>query len=317
MAANCVRAAEGEVYPFQHRDGYCLCRPTSDIETMHCLCFLLALTVSSLSGAEHWVYLDNQHIRLGVNMDAGGSIGWFSHSHSSDNLLNAFDHGRYVQQSYYGDKDGSDWNGKPWTYNPVQGGSWKGVPAKVLESKEERDSLYVKTRPRHWATGEEISDMVMEQWFSIKGGLARLKYRMSYTGKTVHQTRKHQELPAMFVAPKRHTLVFCDQANTPWTNAPLTRKQPGPPGTAGNIFHTSERWAAWVDEHDQGIGIWFPHSDMATSYRVSDSGVGDCSYLAPLQTWALQPGMVFEYETVLALGTVEQLRAIFGKLAKP
>jgi hypothetical protein len=43
---------------------------------------------------EHWTYLDNGKVRLGINMDAGGSIGWVSHSHSSANLLNAFDHGR-------------------------------------------------------------------------------------------------------------------------------------------------------------------------------------------------------------------------------
>ena len=72
---------------------------------------LLCLTAAPLSAAEHWIYLDNDHIRLGMNMDAGGSIGWFSASRSAENLLNAFDHGRYVQQSYYGDADGSDWNG--------------------------------------------------------------------------------------------------------------------------------------------------------------------------------------------------------------
>jgi hypothetical protein len=30
-----------------------------------------------------------------------------------------------LQQSYYGDADGSSWNGQPWCYNPVQGGSWQ------------------------------------------------------------------------------------------------------------------------------------------------------------------------------------------------
>jgi hypothetical protein len=278
-------------------------------------CFVGAFIGADAISAERWIYLDNQHIRLGVNMDAGGSIGWFSHSRSSDNLLNAFDHGRYVQQSYYGDKDGSDWNGKEWCYNPVQGGSWKGKPAAVLESKAEEHSLYVKTRPRQWASGDDVNDMIMEQWLRLDGGLARLKYRMTYTGSTGHASKKHQEMPAVFVDPRRHTLVFCDASQPAWKNAPLTRKQPGPPGTQGNIFKTSERWAAWVDERDQGLGIYFPHTDMATSYRVSDSGVGNCSYLAPLQTWALKPGMIVEHETVLAIGTVEQIRSVFAKIS--
>ena len=66
-----------------------------------------------------------------MNLSAGGAIGWFSASRSGSNLLNTFDHGRYVQQSFYGDADGSDWNGKPWRYNPVQGGSWKNEPAQI------------------------------------------------------------------------------------------------------------------------------------------------------------------------------------------
>jgi hypothetical protein len=158
--------------------------------------------------------------------------------------------------------------------------------------------------------------MVMEQWLRVEGGLARLRYRMTFTGKTAHQQKKHQELPAMFVTPQLHTLVFCDAREPAWTQAPLTRKQPGPPGTEGNIFHSSERWAAWVNEKDVGIGILFPHTEMATSYRVADSGVGNCSYLAPLQTWALQPGMSFEFQAVLALGSVEQIRSVFSQVVQ-
>ena len=282
---------------------------------MRRLLFLFCLLHQSsvLHAQEHWTFLDNGHVRLGVNMDAGGSIGWFSHSHSSANLLNAFDHGRYVQQSYYGDRDGSEWNGKPWRYNPVQGGSWKGVPATVLEKKEGKDSLYVKTKPRHWASGAEVDDVIFEQWLTLEGGLARLKYRMTFTGTTEHKPT-HQELPAVFVAPCYGTLVFCENGMPAWSSAPLVRKQPGPPGAKDAIIKFSEPWAAWVDAEGQGIGLYFQHTDFATTYRVSDTGVGDCSYIAPLQTFALKPGLVFEYETVLAIGTVDQIRAIFGKL---
>lgn len=283
--------------------------PFSVIATM------LAL-LSTLRAQEHWTYLDNGHVRLGVNMDAGGSIGWFSHSHSSANLLNAFDHGRYVQQSYYGDKDGSDWNGKPWRFNPVQGGSWKGVPSTVLEKKESKDALYVKTKPRQWADGRDVDDVTFEQWLSIEGGLARLKYRMTFTGSTAHQPT-HQELPAVFVMPRYDTLVFCEKGTPAWTGAPLTRRQPGPPDAKDAIVKFAEPWAAWVDADGQGLGVYFPHTDFATTYRVRNAGadaVADCSYIAPLQTFALKPGLTFEYEVVLATGTVEQIRAIFSKL---
>ncbi len=278
---------------------------------MNCLKLALFLLLPASAGAlEHWVYLDNGQVRLGVNMDAGGCIGWFSASHSSKNLLNTYDHGRYVQQSFYGDKDGSDWNGKPWRYNPVQGGSWKGVASAVLESKEENNSLYVKTRPRHWASGKDVQEMTMEQWLRLEGGLAVLRFRMTFTGAGEHQPA-HQELPAVFVSPELDTLVWCDAAQPAWSGAPLSRRQPGFPNEPVRF---SEPWAAWENKSGQALGIFFPHAEAATAYRVSGTGIGDCSYIAPLRTFALKPGLVFEHETVLAAGAVEQLRKVFAKL---
>ena len=55
---------------------------------------LTFLLCSPLLAAEHWTYLDNGKVRLGVNLSAGACVGWFSHSHSSYNLLNAYDVGR-------------------------------------------------------------------------------------------------------------------------------------------------------------------------------------------------------------------------------
>jgi hypothetical protein len=80
-----------------------------------------------------WLYLDNGQIRLGVKKTSGCAIGYFSAAASAKNLLNNFDRGRFVQQSYYGDPDGSFWAGKPWRWNPVQGGGWQGGGAKLLE----------------------------------------------------------------------------------------------------------------------------------------------------------------------------------------
>jgi hypothetical protein len=260
---------------------------------------------------QRWHYLDNGHIRLGVDLQAGASVGWFSHSSSDHNLMNTFDRGRYLQQSYYGDKDGSDWNGQPWRYNPVQGGSWKGVPAQIIEFKAEAQSLYAKTRPRHWATGELAEDMLMEEWLRIDGGLAKLKYRMTYTGKTMSKAT-HQELPAIFVDPAYRTLFWHDKATHQ-----LEQKVPHNivPGKPSDMIHVDEPWAAYAKPDGQAFGILFPHSVQATCYRYEEaSKVSDCSYIAPLQTFTLTQGLVFDYEIVLAIGTVEQIRTVFAKL---
>lgn len=273
---------------------------------MRLLAAIISLIALSAPAAERWAYLDNGHVRLGVNMTAGACVGWFSHSHSSDNLLNAYDVGRYLQQSYYGDADGSDWNGKPWRYNPVQGGSWKNEPAVVLDSKEENNELYARVQPRHWATGALLKEVTLEQWLRLDGGLAKLKFKMTYSGEKEH-TPYHQELPALFVKPALDSLVYINK------NAELTRKQPGFPN---EMIQFSEPWLAWVDAKDSGLGIFCPHAKEATTYRVREGNKGDVSYAAPLQTFALKPGLVFEYEVVLAIGTVEQIRSVFGKLGK-
>lgn len=271
---------------------------------MRLLAAIFCLITLSAPAAERWVYLDNDHVRLGVNMSAGACVGWFSHSGSKDNLLNAYDVGRYLQQSYYGDTDGSDWNGKPWRYNPVQGGSWKNEPALVLDSRESPNEIYAKMHPRHWATGALLKEVTLEQWLRLEGGLARLKFKMTYSGEKEHKPY-HQELPALFVKPALDTLVYISK------DGQLTRKQPGFPN---EMIQFSEPWLAWVDAKDSGLGIFCPHAKEATCYRVREGNKGDVSYAAPLQTFALKPGLAFEYEVVLAIGNVEQIRSVFGKL---
>ena len=273
---------------------------------MRCWMMLWALTML-LGAQEHWMFLDNGKVRVGINLNAGGSIGWLSKSHSPDNLLNSFDHGRYLQQSFYGDVDGSDWNGKPWRYNPVQGGSWKGVPAVLLEHKETAVDSYVKTQSRQWASGVLVEDMVMEQWLKLEGDQVHLRYRMHYTGKISHKAR-HQEMPAVFVTPRCDTLVFNEKAT-----GEIVRKQPGQPN---EYFHTKEPWLAWVDGAQEGVGVYFPGTDFLTAYRVRNGNKGDVSYAAPLRTLALTPGYELEYRVVLVLGKLDRMRQAFSALSK-
>lgn len=262
---------------------------------------------------EGWEYLDDGVLRLGINERAGAAIGWLSKSGSERNLLNTFDVGRYIQQSYYGDPDGTDWNGKPWTYNPVQGGSWKNEASVLLESKREGGKYYAKTRPRHWASGVLLEEVLLEQWIRLEKGLVRMRFKMTYSGTATFKPR-HQEMPALFVDAALETMVICPEGVEAWKGADLRRLQPGFPNEYAKV---SEPWAAWVDAEDRGVGILFPGTTRLTCYRVRQGHAkADCSYLAPIRTLALTPGVVVEYEVVIGLGTVEELRKRFGEEAK-
>jgi hypothetical protein len=271
-----------------------------------CLCLL----ASALANAEEpvekdWVDLKNESLRVRLLRSHGGAIGHVS-TPEGKSLVNAYDHGRLVQQSYYGDADGSRWAEQPWRYNPVQGGDYLGKPAVVQMLKAEALRATARTTPRHWASGELLEECTMEQQVELRGPIAHLHYRFTYNGTKKHQPR-HQETPAVFVDAKYKTLVTYS-SDAPWTGDKLARRIPGWPNESVRL---SEHWAAYVDDSGYGLGIYVPASDEATCYRYRADGRSDCSYIAPLRTFALEPGLDFEYDAYLTLGTVEEIRSRF------
>ena len=86
------------------------------------------------------MFIDNGKIRLGVDLASGGSVFYLSESVPRRNLLNGFDRGRFIQQSYYGDSDGSRWGEREWRWNPVQGGDYKGLAAGLIEHTSTSES---------------------------------------------------------------------------------------------------------------------------------------------------------------------------------
>lgn len=259
-------------------------------------------------------YIDNGQVRLGVDLDSGGGIFYFSQKMPERNVLNHFDKGRFIQQSYYGDKDGSLWNKEAWRWNPVQGGGWKGEPAKVLASSIQAKKLYVKTRPKHWATGEDVNDALMEEWIDLNGKVAHIHFKFTYTG-SKDNAKRDQELPAVFVDYSLCNLVLYTGAR-PWTNDILTRNVPGFPNEPAEA---DENWAAYVDDQDWGLGVYFPGTTKLTAYRSKQNGVAGpegaaCSYFAPIQELAITKGWTHQYDVYLFIGHVTEIRNTFKKL---
>ncbi len=278
--------------------------------------FLFLTAMALLSGAFAHAkveYLDNREAKIGIDMNGGGAVVWFSAGKGS-NVINHFDLGRCVQQSYYGDADGSNWNGTPWIWNPIQGGDWKGKKSKILDFKKEKNSLYVKTVPTHWATGKPVDTCVMESWITLEGDVAKIRYKFEYTGKVGFKAR-HQELPALFTDAVLDSICFRDKEGA------LQRVKNIPEGN--QYVKTPRHWAALVGGKDgRGVGMYFPGTEEITYYRRAQAAwkTGDegpaCSYFAPIRTFAVKPGLVFEYEIFLKIGSVEELEKTFDALRK-
>ena len=258
-------------------------------------------------------YITNGAVRLGIDLSSGGSIFYFSQVSPERNLLNHNDRGRFIQQSYYGTPDGTVWAGMNWCWNPIQGGGTLGEAAKLLDKEIGPDRLYVKSMPVHWATGVDVTDATMEEWVTLEGNVAHIKFRMTYTGTTVHPDNQ-QELPAVFVDAALKNLAYYKGA-APWTNDNLIYHVPGWPN---EYEHRDEEWSAYVDERGWGIGIYTPGTPDMTMYRFGDNNPknngpkgGNCSYFAPLRYFSVTPGLVFEYDVFVTIGNIADIRARF------
>jgi hypothetical protein len=258
-------------------------------------------------------YLDNGRLRIGVRTDSGACIGWVSSSVTGQNVINTFDFGRFIQQSYYGDHDGVTWAGKEWSWNPVQGGSFNGLPSTLLAFTNTGALIYAKTMPKRWDTGADAPAVAMEEWITLNNACGHIHFRMTYQG-TMDQPLRDQEMPAVFVDANLNTLVTYN-GTAPWTNGKLSRMVPPATSTRGPI---TENWAAYVGPSNWGFGVYVPGVDRITCYRYAGVQAGPpgdaCSYFAPLKQIAITRGLVVNYDVYLTLGSVDQIRSTFAAI---
>lgn len=272
------------------------------------------------TGMESATYITNGKVQIGVDLERGGAIFHFSEAKTKRNLLNHNDEGRFVQQSYYGDADGSKWNGNAWNWNPVQGGSWEGKKATVSYKNVTDTKITVNTIPMHWASGESLSDCLMREEITLEGDCAHIIYTFKYSGSKSHKAR-HQEMPAVFCDYDLGTLV-CYTGKKPWTEDALTRIVPKnlSDGATNQYLDRTEEWSAYVDDSDWGIGVYTPGTKQITYYTFGHGPGGaaksSCSYFSPIRTLAITKNLELTYEVWLTIGKTDEIRARFAALRK-
>jgi hypothetical protein len=259
--------------------------------------------VSDLEGA---VLLQNEQICIGMLPASGGAIGFVAPNQDAPNRLNRYDRGRYLQQSYYGDEDGSKWNDAPWRYNPVQGGDWRGGTPRLVEWHASDREIRCTSDAIHWASGKPLPEFRLSQTVHLEESLVVGHMAMEYLGEVSHAAR-HQEIPALFIDSYWHELVLAG-AGQAWSKQELRSVYPG----ARNEYHElHEPWVAYRAPDGDAIGLMVPIANQMTCYRVDAPGKAACSYVAPITTFALSPGLKFEYDWFLAMGTIESIRDRF------
>ncbi|MBE7080593.1 MAG: hypothetical protein E7371_05075 [Clostridiales bacterium] len=118
-------------------------------------------------------------------------------SDNAVNLINNFDAGRQIQQSWYAAVGGTSTAtanengytrafcktesnaGKYWPYNPVQAGDVVSNPSQIIdyEINETQGYIYIKARAMDWAKGQKSSDKLAN---TINGGSTTKSYMENY-----------------------------------------------------------------------------------------------------------------------------------------
>ncbi len=286
---------------------------------------VLAATTRCAGQEDRVSYIDNGTIRLGVNLDLGGAITYLARSDGGENIVNSADWGRQIQLSFYsgpnpftpnGKKPADVWAGLGW--NPIQSGDCFGNRSKVIDTSNDGKTLYVKCVPMQWPLNNEPGECTFECWITLEGNTAHVRARLvnHRSDKTQYQGRG-QELPAIYTNGPWYKLITYT-GDQPFTGGELTLRPTTMPWTA---WQATENWSALVNEAGQGLGVWEPGLYQFIGGFAGTPGKGGpkdgpTGYIAPLFTEILDHNIEYEFNYVLIVGSIEDIRGYVYKHAE-
>lgn len=273
-------------------------------------------------------YMENERYRIGIELAWGGGLSYLADKQAPEglgNLLNNYDTGRLVQQSYYGTSEPpfvcGEFMGQRWGYNPVQGGDRTNAKSKLVDLEITEGSVYVKCRPRDWGHEAWYTPSYMENTYAFDGDVVRVDNRfVDFSG--WEHPKRGQEVPAFYTISYLGNFWFYD-GEKPWTGDELSVRRdlifwpedwprhrfPLPEGD-------TETWCAWTDDNDWGIGLYVPGVELLVGGRHMYNGTKEphhaaTNYVAPLKSLKLQSFVPLEYSYLIYTGSLADIRAKF------
>jgi hypothetical protein len=292
------------------------------IKTLSKIYFFLLAALSFASAQPAELSADNGIVKVKFDLTRGGAISYISLSNSQRNLVNIFDEGRYIQQSYYAGNsidrkaEGQSPKWSPWCWNPIQVGDEFKNRAKILDYKQEKDSLYVKCIPMLWDMNNQPAEAEMEQQTILLGNVLKVHCKL-----TCHRTDNiygegkivDQELPAVYPISALSNL-YSYLGSKPFTNDTLSKPVVKflQDSFWGRYAGVTEHWMAFVDSTDWGMGVY---NSRCTDYLAGIAGKvggetkdGSTSYIAPVKKEVLNKNSVYEYDYYIIIGTLKEIR---------
>ncbi|HNW58924.1 MAG TPA: hypothetical protein PKI62_04565 [bacterium] len=265
---------------------------------------------------------DNGILKVKLDLTRGGAICYLSPSGSERNLVNIFDEGRYIQQSYYAGKaldrkaEGQSPKWSPWCWNPIQVGDEFRNRAKILEYRHDGDSLFVKCIPMQWDMNNRPAEAEMEQRVLLIGNVLQVRCKLvCHRTDTVYGEGElvDQELPAVYPISALYRL-YAYLGQKPFTLDTLSALKVNylQEGFWGRYPAVGEHWMAFVDAQGWGMGVYNAHCSEFLAGIAGQAGgeatSGATSYIAPLRKEALGRRSVYDYEYAIIVGQVDEIR---------
>ena len=277
---------------------------------------------------EETLFIEDSHLKIGARLGAGGALthieklndnvveyidrdGVVRIENGIDktavkmvtdevNLVNIYDWGREIQQSYYIAADESHgyvpteeqlWPYPRILYNPVQAGSAGDKQSQIIDYTVSDTEIWVKTRPQEWFFDNTLSDGYMENRYTLVDGLLFVSNRfINFSGFTGTETLplRMQEMPAIYVShpldyfycETKDGIIRDNKINTMSTTAKTGALQ----SIEGQYHYALDGelvlgdWVAYVNDKDFGLGLYMPNADVYLASRNGTSSSYDDEY---------------------------------------
>jgi hypothetical protein len=293
---------------------------------------LTVLVINSLSAQrsiadslKSMSYIQNDFIKVGIDLNLGGAITYIADVKKQENIINNSDWGRQVQMSFYsgpvpfepvGKKAAPFWINIGW--NPIQSGDVAGNRSKVLERKNTGNALYVKCIPMHWPLDNVPGECYFESWIKLKGNTVQVHGRIvNNRPDKIQYKARGQELPAVYTNAPYHRLVSY-RGNKPFTNDSISvipnHNFPKDKTIEWAHWQATENWAANVNDNGYGLGIWnaavqnFSGGFYGDGTFKGGSKDGATGYISPVNIEILDHNIIYDYNYTLILGSLKQIR---------
>lgn len=294
-------------------------RKASAPGTLRVAGLLLLAGVFPLQAEPRLSFLENEDLKVGIDLDLGGAITWLS-GKDGQNRINNFDHGRQVQLSYFsgpvpfevpGKTPAEHWRHLGW--NPIQAGDDFGHGSRVLDHRNDGSEIYVKCVPLQWPLDHVEGECTFESWLTVDGGVVMARARLVNARSDLTQyPARLQELPAVYGNATFHRVVSYTGAR-PFSGEAVSLIPPSATSHPWSFWMGTEQWSALLDEKDQGIGlitpgrIWFT-GGFAGRPGPNDTNANDTGYLAGQGLEILDHNIVHEFRYELVVGSLDEIR---------